>query len=1240
LIKLNRLDSAALILAKLHDEDKTDAGVFSQLAKIYVRQNDAEKLRKAFDETVVALRETDADRRELNEQIADLRVEMIDAFTRLKDYKSAIEQHIEIINREPENEELTESAIAYAQRYGGAETLVDYYRKISAGAFKNYRWDVVLARIYEANKDFENAAQNYRAAIVNQPEMTELYVSLAEIETKRGNFDAALENLNKVLELTNDETVYVKKKIEILKKAGRLAEVAAEKAKLPVEEEKKPAVNDFAEAQKLQNTEKEKARAIFREAFAKLLENPLTGELKTSNISGYVQSLREEESLNQIGERLWHLREKLIAIAAEDNSTDAGEARKRLGILDAAMSESIGSIAKTVATDDELAALHQDLQSRIEEISLASDKYQTVSLVQDLSRRAGFGDLEEKILLKKLDETSDGKNQLPILLNFYNERGAYQKAFDALEKYGSDNLPLKAETARVAGSREKELEALRAIYAKPFEKVSAANDENIARYLEILYAENRSELKSLTEKSSFYQLQLINFLLGKGEREPAHAAIENSNLSAAWKVSRNAETSLALKEFGETAECYFCAALQIDSIGNLIGQTPDKKHFLINDEWFRLSREYGEWLFEKKDKSVAPAKFLTAMTENLPQNAGEQAKLGAFYLEKNEPKKAVEHFRLALEINDDRAIRAKLGAAYYLAGRKDYAEESWANVLDEEDAGSALLYFQVLQENGLAAQARAKLPPIIIKFLQTHNAENSEDFQNLIRAVAASFDSEAEKSAYFLEILSRRPTDTSLAAMLVNESLIGKNEQAKFYELLIARGGKLDSYDYDYKSALEKSWTISDAESVYDLENEYKTEEPENERFEWQKKYFERLSEERDNAGAKQIIAQLEKELSGHYARPAWLRLTGLTQQIRDGKFDRMQAERFVGVSLSDSVTDIKPPSLERFNDVLRVLKDEKRDAEAVQLSEAFFARMLALEQFDAANFGGLARAFFGKGETEKALRVLQLLIDAGDAQKRETALAEITSLDAVKARIADAAKMPETKSSGFIVQTDALRLAAEIAAGFRQTQAAEIFRRQLFEIDKSDWANQIELAKLFAAEGKKSEAAKILNEIAGNRNVLRSVRWQARLLLREMGESADFPNTAFDSFSQFYQGLFSEKSGANETAAEFFINALVADKDTQMPARHELIKTYFLSGKPFAALKIAETDKREKSDEILQMLSEAAEKVGNFGKAVEFEKAKKTLDAEKISRLEQLADAQKRKATDFAVDLENTGKL
>ncbi|MDQ6788339.1 MAG: tetratricopeptide repeat protein [Acidobacteriota bacterium] len=1242
LIGLNRLDSAERILANLHDEDKANIEIFDELARVYVRAGKPNEMRKAFAETVTELKNSDADRREIETQIADLRKEMIDAFTKLKDYKSAVEQHIEIINREPENEELTENAISYVERYGGAETLVNYYEKTSAEAFKNYRWNVVLARIYEANKDFENTLKNYRAAIGNQPEMPELYLAVADIETKGGNYDEALKNIDEVLAITGDQIEYVKKKIEILKKAGRFSEIEVEKAKLPAEVEKKIAVDQFAEARKLQNTEQEKAREIYRAAFGKLLENPLSDQLRAADISGYVQSIREDEPLDEINKELWNLRKKLIEIADKDNSTGAGEARSRLTILEGALTESIGATARNIGTDKELEKLHEDLRHKIEETSLSSDRHASVSLIQNLSRRAGFGDLEEMILRKKVEadnSTLDGQMQLRNLVNFYNERGAYQKTFDALEKYGSDDLQLRAEAAKLVENREKELEALRLIYWKPSEKIRLSDDENVARYLDILYGEKPDELKSLTEKSSANQLQLINFLLRKGARQLAHAAIEKSNFPAAWKVSRNAETSLALREFGEESECFFCEALQFDSIGEMVKQIPDKQRFLINDDWFRLAREYGEWHFDKKDKEIPPRKFLVAMIENQPRNRDEQFKLGEFYFERNELKSAIEHLRLAVETDnsfesDEKTKWVTLGAAYFKIGRPDYAEESWARVLEDESVQSGAIYFQVFQKYGLSRQGREKLSPIIVKFLRANDAKNSEDFQKLIRSIVASFNSEQEKSAYFQAILHARPTDTSLAAMLINENLIGKDEQKSFYQLLINRKHDTSDYDYNFTSVVQRVWTAGDAESVYDQENEYKTEEPENDKYNWQKKYLELLINRRENVAAGQTIAEIEKELSGRYARPVWLREAKIKLEIRAGKFDEPEIKRFVGINISDSAAEIKPPSVERFNDILQILKDENRPADQIRLSESFFARMLALEQFNTGNFAGLARAFFKKDEPEKALQILRLMTEISDETKKEAALAEIAGFDSVKIQAADPAKISETESNS-INTFDALKIAAEIATEFKQTDAAIAFRRQLAEAKPSDSANKIELAKILITRAENEDAQNLLTEIINDKNSSRPERWQARLVL-----NAEIPNIGFDSFSQFYTGMSAENLNQFEAATDFYINSLIADNEAEISARQNLIKLYALTDKPFAVLRLAETDKTAKSDELLDVLSVAAEKTGDFDRAIEFENAKPMANAERISVLQKLKSEKNAPATDFKVDSENTRKL
>lgn len=1243
LIQLDKLDSAERILTNLLSEDKTNVEIFKELVRIYVRTNKPDAMRKSFGETVSELKKSDVEPRETDAQIADLRTEMIDAFTKLGDYKSAVEQYIEIINREPENEELTENGIRYVQRFGGAETLIGYYEKTAAEAFKNYRWNLVLARIYESSKDFESAIENYRAAIVNQPEMPELYLAVAELETQRGNFDEALKNIDEVLEISGGEVSYIRKKIEILTAAGRFSEIEPLKAELPADAETKTAVNRFAEAQKLQNSEKEKAREIYREAFGKLLENPLEGEFNAADISGYALSLRDEEALDKISENFWILRRKLMAIADQSDGIGAGEARKRLETFDGALIEAIGGSAKNFATDEELKSLHEDLRRKIEEASTVADRYQTLSLVQNLSRRAGFGDLEETILIKKVeanDSAEDREIRLRSLVDFYNERGAFQRTFDALEKYESGNLQLKSETAKLVGNREKELESLRAIYRKTGdEKVRTSENEHVARYLEILHAEKPDELVSIAGKSSIYQLQLINFLLGKGERELAHAAIENSNFSAAWKVSRHAETSLALREFDETSECFFCAALQFDSIGEMVRQNPDKRRFLINDDWFRLTREYGEWLFEKRDKELPASQFLTALIENQPRNANEQYKLGEFYLEKGELKSAVEHLRLAVDADDsfsraEKEKSATLGSAYFKIGRGDYAEELSARILADESVESGEVYFRVLQKYDLSEPARAKLPPIIVKFLETNDAENSEEFQKLIRAVAASFDDEAEKSVYFQAILRNRPTDKSLAAMLVGENLIGGNEQNFFYELLIGRSHDLRDYDYEFRSVAERVWTKEDAEAVYEQANEYKTEEPETERYEWQKKYLELLTSARDDARAERLIREIEKELKNRYARPAWLQAAKIRLEIRRGTYGIAEAKRFIGITVSDSATKITAPSAQRFTELLQILKEENRSAETVHLSEFYFARMLALGQYGEANFSGLARAFYQKGETEKASDVLRLMIDAGDENKRETALAETAKIEAVKMQTADAAKLSEPKDD-FPELISSLNVAAETAFEFRQFGQAIAFRRRIMEAEPNNSSNKIELAEILAETGEKEAAEVLLTQIIGDKNALRADRWLARSIL-----NAEMPNMPFDSFSQFYSGKIAANSMRTEAAIEFYINSLIADNDAEVSVRQELFKLYAATGKLFAALNLAEIDKSAKSDETLAILSETAETIGDFQRAINFENAKTAVNTERIFNLTKLAAAKNQQATDFKVDSENTRKL
>ncbi|MDQ3750117.1 MAG: hypothetical protein M3367_14075 [Acidobacteriota bacterium] len=1241
LVELNRLDSAEKVLSKLHAENKNNTEIFRALASVYVRKKDKENLRRVFSETVSSLKDTDLGRRELNETLAGLRRQMIDAFTRLGDYPAAVEQFIEIINHNSDAEEAAvEKAIAYVNRYGGADTLLAYYEDLSKKSFKNYRWNVVLAKLYQAKNDIPKAVENYQSAIVNQPEMTELYIAVAELESSRANYHEAIKNLDTVLELTGDAPEFVKRKIVILEKWQKLAEAESLRAKLPAENKSKE-ITLFEQAEKSRDAEK--ARELYRQAFNQLSENPLNSELlKAADINGFVQTTREIKPLDQINEELWQLREKLIRISEEVGSENAGEAGKRLSILDGAITESVGKLAKKVATDDELKNLHEFLSEKIDETRFNSDVRQTVSLVQNISRRIGFGDLEEKILRKKLSETrleTDREIYLRNLVNFYNERGAYRKTFELLTEYEMNDLNLMADAARLVGDGEKELEILRRIYWGKGETPEVEQNENVTRYLEILYQKNRAELASLTEKSSRYQLQLINFLLGKGERQLSHQAIENAQLSNAWKLSRNAETSLALKEFGEDAECYFCEALQFETIGGLIRQTPDKKSFLINDDWFQLTRGYGEWLLESGNETVPPAKFLAAMTENRPLDMGEQFKLGTFYLQKGKPQKATERFRLALELSPkDESALAHLGAAYYLAGEKAEAENVWKRLLADKTLSRYTVYFQALQNFGLAEKARADVFPILVERLKK-DGDDLEEFVNLIRLIAASFGSEKEKADYFLKICNAAsPGDTVLAENLLSESLISENETDLFYEILIKNTDDSSDSDYEFVSVLQRTLSADEAEAIFDQENEYKTAgEPMNERYGWQRQYLELLVKRQETAKAKTLLAQIEKQLAGRYARPEWLRLIELRLRMKEGNYELINAERFIGISPNSSViADIKPPSIERLNNVLRLLKEENLEPQALQIQKAFYARMLALGKFEAANLTGLARALFQTNDAEKALKILQIYV-AANGEGRETALAELDSLEIIKRASADRTKISEAAETEFINGANALHLAAETASEFGQTNAAIAFREKLLTFNSTDTSNQLGLARLYAESDKRQEAVRILENIGSDKNAPRVLRWQASLDLQNLGEAVETKEVSLDAYSQFFNGFVNAEKRQKPQSISFFVNSLIADQDAKTSARIELVKLYALTDKPFAALRLAESIKEAKSDETLSLLSEAAEKTNDFQRAIEFEKSKNLTNQDRIEKLSNLEREKNKKATDYTVDLENT---
>lgn len=1158
LLELNRVAEARRVLEGLHAKDPLDLGVFRELARLYARAGESAALRAAFNKTLDALRATDTDPGEAREQVADLRRAMIGVFTRLRDYRAAMEQHVEIVNRDPEDEDSIEAAISYAKGYGGADELLAYYQKTAAQAYKNYRWQVVLARIYEAKNDLASAARSYKEAIANQPEMTELHAALAEIRVRAGDYDGALGALGRASGLSDGDPQYVRRTAEVLEMAGRKQEAEAVRRKLPAAEAPKHngAQELFADAERTLATDRAKAVEQYRAAFDAMTADPYRHDPRASEINGYVRAMRDAEPLDAIFERLWTFREKLIADADRKDGKNAGAARNALATLDGALPDAVGATAAEVATGDELARLFSSLREKIDARLRAPDSHDTLALLQNLAHRAGFAALEERVLIAQKEAArSSGdpaalRERLRALASYYADGGECARALELLEDeseknaalVNADYASLTAEYARLAGDNAHELSALRNYYdqtkdyqnqTKP--ELNDQADPLVARYFDILYEsgeQGRDELARRShEASSRHVLQLVNFLIAKGERELAHAVVASASLPPEWKLARQAQVSFALDEFDQQGEAYFADALKPTTIGELLVAQDGAGARLAADDWARLEADYGRWLYLSGDseKRVRASVALPAVTESRPRDAGAQAELARWYLAQWDARAALEHLSIADEESpNDPRVTADIGSAHFLIGEREHAEAVWSKLIGGEDPApdACLLYLRTLASHGLAAEARSKLMPLVAKRLKAarmsyRTGVKFEELKPVLIALSESFggtttanlkddegamtddakgkplskSDEDARAAFFRKLCEVAPDDTKLPQLIVEDGLVSRTHLGDFYALLVARSAAPESYDYDYDFTNfdQEVYGAADVDVAFDHAHSLRAAESKSERVGWQKRSLEYLLAEGRNAEAGRVISSVEGELSRRYARPAWLRLAKVRLELRGGRGEYALADlkTYVGADVPTGLTKISAPSTERLTEAVSLLHEERNESAVPQLVEATYTQLLALGQYQTSYFVALARAAYEGGDTERGDRLLRLLVNLSAEETRDDAAAQIAKLAGVSERAAKLGDAELPDESNGILREEVLGLAAETAGTFGRYDEAASFRATLAGAKPDDYTNRIELARLLAVAGHRDEAVAQLSDVISERRAPRSARWQ-----------------------------------------------------------------------------------------------------------------------------------------------------
>ncbi len=1133
-----QLAAAEITLKKLYNENPANLDVFRELSKVYVKLSNVEALRQRYRETIRAVKENETDHLAMRQTIAELRQQVIEGFTQLHDYASAIEQHIEIINRNPDDEEKVNAAIEYAKRYGGADAMIEYYKKASQEAFKDYRWNLVLARLHDSKGDWANAKAQMRQAINNQPEMIELHSELAEMAKRAKDFNTAIEELKLCVERTNDDPAYVRLLADAFDKAGRTKEAVAMHAKLPVEKAQptpKTISDQFAVAASLPREQRAKAIATYRQAFDAFSKDFYKHELRAYELEAYVSNLRDEESLDQILRRLWEVRERIRRDSVSSDNLLAGKARNLLETFDRSLPDSVGRIAHDYATGEELLGIHRDVQQWIAAGGNQAEADGTQAMLLNLSYRAGFNDLAERILIARkdsaarLDPTATANAQsmyqdrLTTLVNFYSERGAYHRIVETAEQELAKSQKLTAsqyrstiaEYARLVGDSQKELATLRAEFQSHTGNLTASSDAMVERYLEALLENDKAgygELQQIISANTTHRFQLINFLLRNNEMQLAREAINTAPTSAAWKASRQAELSLAARGLDPSNDAFFLAALGWRNIGEMLSTKSDSSKELIGDNWFALADSYGRWLSLSGALSKRGSKFLPAMLENKPADAGQQHRLARWYLEQGDSEQALDHLQIVAEMRDSKLVWADIGSAYFKRGDRQRATEQWTKMIagEKPTIDDCQLYLATLSKHGLQAEARAKLLPLVVGRLSNVSEKDPGTLMQLIRSLAESFEpasrpaSAAEKAAYLRQIVDAVPKNVGLAEMIVRESLVARNQLAPFYQVLVQHSGGFAGWESDSdfvdQAKTHPTWSLEEIEEVLDHAGGARDKMRESARLGWQKEYLTYLLAERKDAEAAALISIIEQDLKTRFPRPAWLRLAKIRLDVRAGRTAQAMTglKHFAGIEASERIEKLSPPNLERLNQATDMLRREQRQAEADELLAAAYERQLALEQLTEAPFVGLAKLQFAKGDVAGGLKLLKLMNDLATTTKRSQAAAELAALPSVKARVVDAARIEKPEATNQLSTFNTLRLATETVAEFGEFAAAIEYRQQLLELTPGDNDCRLELARVLAANNREAEAVKLLAQLITDRQATRLVRWTAMWIVPE----------------------------------------------------------------------------------------------------------------------------------------------
>lgn len=562
-----RLANAETTLRDLYAKDPLDTTAFGKLVRVLGDEGKDDALVELYRSGLDQIRKAGLDRDSETNRLAQLRLGMVSTFARLNKPSEAVDQYIEIINRQPEDAELLARAIAFSRRNGQLERMLKYYQDTSARSFKDYRWNLVLARMAEDRGDYAEAGAQYEKAVLNEPQRMDFRSSLADSLIRAGKPDGAITELHKASALDNGNTTWLMRIALIQVQQGKRADAVATLRTAMASRKNIVAktIFDYAASLRSWGLLKE-ALEFYHEGFNRYFTNPYEQTLPPEAVAGFIDASIKNEPMLKTAQSL----EAMLARLRTESEKETNYEKYKIDAAKNAISEAIEKVfAKQLAafgSGEEQRPLADYYKQQIVRIpDYTEDSQKELRRYATLAHSALLPDVEEAAFTRltqvSLERYSNGARQVtsasqsstgaeavspssrfdrqrplppgaysanPIsvdaqhyyqevfhLLDFYDSRAAFDRSARFLEaSYQRDLIKDKfdyfGELAwyyELLGQTDQELAALRKFYSLQTGSLTQNESPTITRYLELLYQSSFKETRPVGFQAAANELR-------------------------------------------------------------------------------------------------------------------------------------------------------------------------------------------------------------------------------------------------------------------------------------------------------------------------------------------------------------------------------------------------------------------------------------------------------------------------------------------------------------------------------------------------------------------------------------------------------------------------------------------------------------------------------------------------------------------------------------------------------------